>query len=1032
MKKTNKKAISNILRKVLAGALVCAVFLGSFITGGFAAWQFSNFDVAINPDVGVGVDSLSYNVEKHTEEMEDVAQEYDVYFLAQHINILDQYEDENGDMQYRYLDVDEDGNFHFKVDAGLDPESLTYDERYDSHGLYYITPEINPTTNLPIVNRVTSFDPRLGCWSPAIDVSKTANSIIKAEEEEEENYKHLIVNAYQKFEGVSHLTADVINNLGTPTFSIRDGSGTPWPLSFLDWTLDYIQKDYDTTYYTDNGRKGAFSPNPKTPKGNALPILPGFNSSTSTYATYDPITGTYPAAEVLMGNLVDVSIYTREDTAITVPNNWNYFQVYGLYPNENFEIAHLSALLESYDSYSITIDGRKCLFFLPIYSTAKDTQYNTHRREFEKLDDCIRITSEGDTANSLYTTFDCEMTDLLKTSTTMQEFIDTWALSDALCTQIGLPLGSPQGWEKTEIRYKCYRISNRLVTPEMVQKNLDAKTVVVPGDYTRKASGATLWYGNLTVQQEYQLMFGDYLNCDVALNRQGFNGSKMCYLQDIATGEPVNINYKEGMYNIYIFVRECFADDPSDRSRVFNNFYGFSNEQIAEINSILASKNINVDKAVNCKEYKEFVVGGWSNNDARGYYVVFEEIVTPIAVLQYGGGDATKTLDFTREKGLSGSYMSVGGITTNVDDFVDAPFHPVSNRSGYVATAMALTDFDGNPITMTYPYYYMSAKIAGESSIIKQNAGKGPNSPAYNIPVYQFPITENTAITKNFKGSELLETIAESITKEQERSRIKVVLGANMLSLEVLKQAHDSLLSSKSSGENVTTSVGSDNISIVNASGVISVFVNSNDITSYFIDGETDLYQSIVAQMDDVYLLRARKSGVYRVGLVLYKNPSNEYEFDLWLAEPKSTIVTIYDKRDFGGIDPVKDVEGIMTSREWMANNHSFVANYVYDDGAFLVRGNIIGDGINVELKYNEKFTPSALLSARLTNRAGDKYITIDNLLRYYELEEATPKCLYDRSTGRYITYDNWNEIPFRIHGDIMLEVVDIPPEFLE
>lgn len=880
------------------------VVLGLAISQGFGIWYFEQQHSSTNTTLDLRSDILNHNTEDADSVTSDPAKKYDVYFMAQNIDIND---------FIRYSNAI--NACEFKTDKGFED-------------LYYTNPE----------QGVSGYEPRLGSWDSNFSTDNT-------------NLDNLFV----KFSDREFLSEQDILSLGQPYSNMCDLKS--FALEFLDWTLDNIYIDYPEVYYTDDTLN-----NPDLYAGGRTVYYPAIN---------------------------DATIYYRNAGFGTAYAGQRY-RVYGTYPTENFNIANLNSLLENYDNYSIRLDGRDCLFFYPIYSLGKDIVAGERKNvaqtgdfkgsiknAFELFEDCIRSEDSGQSATDRYVTYDCEYTNLMqsyKDSDNNEILKDIgpvfWTIDS------GPYAGDLQGWEKYTTKYKCFRFSNREVTQEMVQKNLDAKLLSDPNAVIDTTTLNRRY--PLTAQQVDQVSKGEYVFVDLMQHRKAWDGMKFSYLQEEG-GELLNINYKPGLFNVYIFVKERFVDgritnveNPNNDTYTLANFH-FSQAELDGIDEIMRSRKINVDKTVSCKMYDGFIRsgGGWSKHDGRDYYVVFEEKLTLQNVSSYGTVPTAESYNFNyaTHAGEAGEkcFVSNGGVNFNIDAV-----------TGTISTTNALKDLSLNPITLTYPDYYFTNIIKNEEDVVcKQNIGRGGGQ-TYATPRFSYIFENGTQITKEYQSTQLLEDIWTAVTdSEVERSRISVTFDSQTYTLAELETM-----------------------------------------------GEyAELYASILEQLKEVQLLKVKMSGNYRICVFTYKN-GNERCFDVWASSPKGYVVAIYDKSDFANNEISKDVDGLLVSRNWMTENYSFISNTSYYDNADLLYGNDIDAQIETSFKIrSSKLVPDALDPFVNTVR-DEKFVSLAKLLEYYETQG---KCLYDVCSGRYITSNNVKSVPFAINKDCLLTVVAKP-----
>lgn len=882
--------------------------IGLIISQSFGIWYFIKNSISLSTSIGIRSDILNYNTEDTDLIGTDEPKKYDVYFMAQNINIQD---------FIRYSNAI--NNTEFKPGIGF-------------KDLFYTKP----------TQGISAFTPKLGSWD------STFTGFAEGDTDEEREQK-----LFKKFEDRYYLSEEDILAVGEPYSKICDGNtaGT-FKLDFVDWTLDVIRVNYPVQYDTDDDYN-----------------LPLINENTGEKVVkFSEITG--------------ATMYHRESWH---GESGGHIRVYGCAPTKGFRIANLNGLLESYDSYSIYLNGRNCLFFYPIYTLGKDFMCSQRqvrslsdvKNAVELFEDCVRAETNLNSATDNYVTFDVEFTGLMQNykdssnNSILKDQIVKWTIDSG-------PLqGQNQGYEKYSNRYKCFRFSNREVTEEMVTKNVNAKLNADPN-----ATFDTTTMNRkkpLTAQQIDQLSLGEYVFVDVAQNRKAYDGNQFAYLQE-ENGDLLDINYKAGLFNIYIFVKQAFGDGKIRATENLANSeysmdrFAFSEAEIAGINDIIKTKNIYVDKAVSCKMYDGFIEpsAGWSRHDGRDFYVVFEEKVKPINISTYGETLENSEINFSYAMHAGdftdNSFVTNGGINFNVDDV-----------TGTISTQNAIT-IAGNPVTLTYPNYYFTNGIDHEIyEVCNQNIGRGPNS-VYATPKFSYIFSNGTRITKEYQSTQLLEKMYTAVTEnETEKGRISVTLGENQTyTLAELETAV----------------------------------------------GMGEVYSSVMMQLQDVQLIKVKQSGNYRICIYAYKDDENHNCFDVWASMPEGFVVTIYDKRDFSNADISKDINGLLISRNWMTEYYTFIGNVSYHANSDLLYGKDVDEGIVTTFKVNESKVITPELQPYVFTSETSNYITLLDLLEYYDNQD---KCLCDVSTGRCITYENIQTLPYVINKDCLFEVIDKP-----
>lgn len=934
----NKRRFYSLISILTALTLVFSMFSLIVINNGYSLWFFGSGGSESSDDLGVSVDYLGYNAEDNLSAHIQNAQIYDIYFLAQHINIED---------FLRASNTVGDG-WEWKASASS-----------DSHNLYYTNPE----------EGISQYYPQLGTWNESFSTDST-----------------IPTNLFKKFTDKQYLSQEEISSIGQPYIRIKNNASGLWPLGFTCWTLDHISIDYPTFYFRD-----------------------------TKHAINTGIAPKYPAKSGL-------SIYHRPSSTPNLASD-GHVNVYGTFPNQKvnngngFDVMHLETLLEDFDNKAYNIKQpdntyKKTLFVYPVYTLGKDYYYNNQVNDGtnswatpEESDDCVRIRSYyNDGAGwSLskyqdnYAAFDCEMTDLVHSSGLTDKVVRYGEVKG---------IGDAELWVRDSLEYKVYRIQNRTVTSEMVEKNLNSSTLASTNPYS-VASDANN-YHELTELERSQIRYGDYLFLDPIATRRASHGTIVGYLEESA-GNLLNINYKEGLYNIYIFVKEFYCQPPISNNenpyysgyaqnpnygpyvnRNYSSFLSedfvndhikFTENEINTINSMLESRNVNVDRTVVPLPYLIYLTnytGGFGDNsnnwavnldrEGRGYYVVFERVLTPENNSSYGD-DSTHNFDLSRASHESSYHTSPGIINYDVD-------------SSYtnISTDDAIVDLSNNPITLTYPSYYFTHSLKGLDYIPKQNISFGSNSPNYQTPLFNFFLANNDVITKEYVGDQYLEFMVDSIDRlEEEKNRISVTL------------------------TNLTTYTLAE--------------LETVDVA---------LYNSIISQLEDVYLMRVKTSGSYRLNVVYYFNDiTNEYEIDVWAASPTGYIVTVIDAVNGESIS--LDEDSLLTTRSWMIENYTLLLNFSFRDEDNILFGSV-EDGNYTRMKvHKDKYSiipPSAISGGYIYEYKGEKYIDIRTFFSYID---ANDWCLYDTVTQRYLTNTNVYTNPFIIHGDTILELRNKP-----
>lgn len=871
------------------------------VPSAFSLWVFTNNDSSMTTSVNLLFDPVSSNVvEEDVQHESESAKKYDVYFMAQNLDI------------YNYLtEIPKPAGEELK---GLAKKYYTFTDQSEGHGLYYLN-----TTEW-----FTEYRGELGAWREDDNFSTvpTASELFK------------------KFPDCSYLDNGTLESIGHPRSKIADKTskaGSIWDLKFINWTLDRIYLNYDVVYLRDGSTWNI--------------VLDGAEQPT-----------------VFKEELTNKSIYYRQ-TYMTEING--YVQVTGTFPDEGFDIANLSTLFENYDEYAINIDGRECLFFYPIYSLGKDNVLGNRNLMSGKevnLDtkDCIRSETDGLAESAKYFTYDCASTDAVRAQDGFEDIMVNWP---------------GQNYPLYLKRYHCYQMSNHNVTEEMVTKNATAKT------RSESISVGTNHTCNLSLQQCAQTKCGEYLYSDMSIIRSSWKGNNVYYFID-EDNELVDINFRAGLFDVYIFAKECLFDHPENsadryyKDSTYAQACAFSATERATIDQIFQDENKHIAKTINCQVATKYIRhGGW-NNEGRGYYIVIvENLPAPINVSSYGLSDAegfNYNYAVNNHIAISNVFASDGTVAYNVDT-VEAE----------ITNLDALKDLDNNPISLIYPSYYFTNIIElGDSAVYQHNIGFGNNEPSYSVPTYNYFLSSNNAIQRVYQSTEQLEFMKDAVLSNVvERSRIKVRLadGTTIKTLEELKNDNATL----------------------------------------------PLYNSILLQLEEVYLMKVKESGSYRICVYRNIDENNEVCFDVWAARPSGNQVIIVDSADLVNGQLEYDIDGVLISIDWLLDHNTYMCWINYDDDVDLLSNSDFDLEItapnSVKYIFNEtKILPSDLI-ASATEMEDTYLIPILNILEYIDNYD---KCLYDVATGRYITYVNVFTNPYQVTKDCLLLIVDKPQAF--
>ncbi len=408
-------------------------------------------------------------------------------------------------------------------------------------------------------------------------------------------------------------------------------------------------------------------------------------------------------------------------------NGQKYIQVYGSYPFQNFEPAYFNSLLEIYDSRSIYIEGRKSIFFYPIYSTGKGYYaYTVGGAGSDYLRDSISITNTSNGAStSSYFVFDPKNTELMHN-------IANNAFADA---------GEAKGSDTT--RYYAYRYTEYIVENENVSNN------------------------------------NGFIDNDMDTSHKSWLGTKKRITYN--NGTNIVLNDRVGRYNFYLFVKERYItrqDNPISSNDIQNASFTANQEELlfqlcSNTNNIHVYKKYSCDLQQISDPYTTEEDGKWPWSpsiththeqwNARDYYLIVEKKYEPRIIGGETGAfdwknDKSRYLSFVRSGNGSDSYL-LHNITFNCADM----------SFGYneytVPTSLR---------KIKLPDYYFGMQISRDTNLLShQNIGYDPTlstSNRYEKPLYRYYDTDGVERADEYLSTELLISIQNAIQDDEAKA----------------------------------------------------------------------------------------------------------------------------------------------------------------------------------------------------------------------------------------------------------------------
>lgn len=403
-------------------------------------------------------------------------------------------------------------------------------------------------------------------------------------------------------------------------------------------------------------------------------------------------------------------------------NGEKYIQVYGSYPFQNFEPAYFNSLLEIYDSNSIYIEGRKSIFFYPIYSTGKGYYaYAVGGAGSNYLRDSISITNTSNSgSSSSFFVFDPTNTELMHN----------------IPNDIFANEGNEKSSETT--RYYAYRYTEYIVENENVSDN------------------------------------NGFIDNDMDTGHKSWLGEKKRLTYN--NGTNVTLNDQVGRYNFYLFVKERYIT--KDYTQISSSQKGNASftDQQQELLSSLCSEthNIHIYKAFSCdlQELSETGGSGWKRTyywNARDYFLVIEKKYEPRII-----GGETGDFDWKNEKSKQLSFIRSGNGS---DSYLlsNVSFDCSDMAYGYneytIPTSLR---------KIKLPDYYFGLQISRDTNLISKDGHNigydNPSNINYEIPIYKYYDVDGVERSEEYQSSELLISIQDAIADDLSKAENAVDL----------------------------------------------------------------------------------------------------------------------------------------------------------------------------------------------------------------------------------------------------------------
>ena len=408
--------------------------------------------------------------------------------------------------------------------------------------------------------------------------------------------------------------------------------------------------------------------------------------------------------------------------------NDQYIQVYGTYPYHDFEIAYFNTLLNIYDSKAIYINGKKSIFFYPLYTVGKGYYVSKTGQDSRNLRDSITLQVDKDTEG--FFTFDDKYTHLLEVN--------------------GFTITPESATADEQTRYQAYRYVNFIVNND--EKNLEDRGYIV--NHIDEVNGSWL--------------------SDKKTLAKTVNG----------TTSNILVNGEAGRFNIYLFVKERYLKksysswrpspiDPTAMNAEFDmtelgKIADILNGQAVVVNSFVSTDLQSITKSSS----------SWGTVtetcDTRDYFVVVEKRYEPRLI-----GGRTNAFDYNSAKSKNRYFtqhgMNVEKDEINAYDLRGAMFYCDDDSFHYIDFASSVSF---STRKMKIPNYYFAVQLYRAKVVpydqklfddTKTDAELGLNfeRPQHNYKVEQ-ENGEEITLQEPYQSASLLIKLNDAVNQELE------------------------------------------------------------------------------------------------------------------------------------------------------------------------------------------------------------------------------------------------------------------------
>lgn len=417
-------------------------------------------------------------------------------------------------------------------------------------------------------------------------------------------------------------------------------------------------------------------------------------------------------------------IYARSD-GHTMNND--YIQVYGTYPFEGFEIAYFNTLLSYYDDSSIYINGRKTLFFYPIYTVGKGYYVSRGTGETKNLRDSLTLMKSENEEG--FFTFDEKYTNLMKSASSpmKDEYVDDEGQK---------PIDS-------QTRYLAYRYVDYIINEDEINNT----------------------------------------NCGYVVNHiDEVNGSWMSDKKNITRhSSNVFLNKEAGRFNIYIFVKEKYLKKNSISSRDEIDPSKdivepeFTTDEKTFIQNILDAESLSInsfyecDMQSICKTNRNGILDYDHFCDTRDYIIALEKKYEPRLI-----GGNTGEFNYLSEVAEK-KYMTQNGLNGEEKcsyDLRGVSFYCEDDKFDYIDFS---SKFSTSRRKMRIPNYYFAIQLSRatnvryEQKVCDDSISITDEERGYKRPVYKYYKETETGMIEEieeFQSSSILISLRDAINND--------------------------------------------------------------------------------------------------------------------------------------------------------------------------------------------------------------------------------------------------------------------------